>query len=119
MRGNYRFPNRVVTVVALLLVGQGLGLREGCVHFKEHGQQQVLGGNNYYCTFKDRTDKTNGIMGYGGALTLVNGSPFDWTLSGQSSYQMDTWKWPRVAAGVLERFSGCYAAMLILDRKGS
>lgn len=34
-------------------------------------------------------------------MTLVNGSPFDWTLSRQSSYQMDAWKWPTVAAGTV------------------
>ncbi|KAF2633711.1 hypothetical protein BU25DRAFT_464926 [Macroventuria anomochaeta] len=42
-------------------------------------------------------------MGYGGALALVNGLPFEWTLSSQSSYQMDTWKWPNVAAGKVAR----------------
>lgn len=29
----------------------------------------------------------------------MNGSPFDWTLSGQHSYQMDAWNWPAVRAG--------------------
>ncbi|KAF2473247.1 PLC-like phosphodiesterase [Lindgomyces ingoldianus] len=38
-------------------------------------------------------------MGYGGSLTLLNGSPFDWTLSGQHAYQMDTWSWPTISAG--------------------
>ncbi|PSN67147.1 PLC-like phosphodiesterase [Corynespora cassiicola Philippines] len=38
-------------------------------------------------------------MGYGGYLTLVNGSPNDWVLSGHSSYQMDTWSWPTISAG--------------------
>ncbi|KAF2645094.1 PLC-like phosphodiesterase [Massarina eburnea CBS 473.64] len=42
-------------------------------------------------------------MGYGGYLTLLNGSPNDWTVSGTSSYQMDTWKWPTVKAGTSER----------------
>jgi hypothetical protein len=40
-----------------------------------------------------------GFMGWGGALTLVNGSPFDWTVSRVSSYQMPAWNWPTVAAG--------------------
>lgn len=35
----------------------------------------------------------------GGYMTLVNGSPFDWVLSGSHSYQMDTWSWPTVTAG--------------------
>jgi hypothetical protein len=30
----------------------------------------------------------------------VNGSPFDWTLGGQHSYQMDTWQWPTVRGGM-------------------
>ncbi|KAF2262630.1 PLC-like phosphodiesterase [Lojkania enalia] len=38
-------------------------------------------------------------MGYGGYLTLVNGSPNDWTLIGHHSYQMDTWSWPTISAG--------------------
>ncbi|KAF2007103.1 PLC-like phosphodiesterase, partial [Amniculicola lignicola CBS 123094] len=38
-------------------------------------------------------------MGYGGYLTLLNGSPFDWTLAGQHSYQMPTWSWPTISAG--------------------
>lgn len=38
-------------------------------------------------------------MGYGGYLTLLNGSPYEWVLTGQHSYQMDTWKWPTIPAG--------------------
>lgn len=41
------------------------------------------------------------IMGYGGYLTLVNGSPFDWVTSSTHSYQMDTWNWPTVSAGMV------------------
>jgi len=41
------------------------------------------------------------IMGYGGALTLVNGSPYDWVVSSSHSYQMDTWKWPTINAGMI------------------
>jgi hypothetical protein len=32
-------------------------------------------------------------------LTLLNGSPHDWVLSSQHSYQMDTWSWPTISAG--------------------
>lgn len=32
-------------------------------------------------------------------MTLLNGSPNDWTLSGQHSYQMDAWSWPTINAG--------------------
>ncbi|KAF2828377.1 PLC-like phosphodiesterase [Ophiobolus disseminans] len=42
-------------------------------------------------------------MGWGGALTLVNGSPFDWSVSSTSSYQMPAWKWPTVTAGKASR----------------
>lgn len=35
----------------------------------------------------------------GGYLTLLNGSPNDWTLSGQHAYQMDAWSWPTISAG--------------------
>jgi hypothetical protein len=41
------------------------------------------------------------IMGYGGALTLVNGSPFNWVTSSTPSYQMDAWSWPTVNAGTV------------------
>ncbi|KAI4943949.1 hypothetical protein J4E91_009096 [Alternaria rosae] len=39
----------------------------------------------------------------GGDLTLVNGSPFSWSLSYQHSYQMDTWTWPTINAGQASR----------------
>ncbi|KAF2687063.1 PLC-like phosphodiesterase [Lentithecium fluviatile CBS 122367] len=42
-------------------------------------------------------------MGYGGYLTLLNGSPNDWTLSSQHSYQMDAWSWPTISAGTASR----------------
>jgi hypothetical protein len=48
----------------------------------------------------NQIDQKGFIMGYGGALTLVNGSPFDWVSSSSHSYQMDTWSWPTVHAGV-------------------
>lgn len=44
--------------------------------------------------------ETEGFMGWGGALTLVNGSPFDWRVSSVSSYQMPAWNWPTVQAGI-------------------
>ena len=52
---------------------------------------------------KDITEKEGFFMGYGGALTLVNGSPFDWVLNSAPSYQMDAWQWPTVTAGMLSR----------------
>ncbi|KAF1974873.1 PLC-like phosphodiesterase [Bimuria novae-zelandiae CBS 107.79] len=38
-------------------------------------------------------------MGYGGFLTLLNGTPRDWVVSSQPSYQMDKWEWPTIKAG--------------------
>ncbi|KAF1947977.1 PLC-like phosphodiesterase [Clathrospora elynae] len=38
-------------------------------------------------------------MGWGGYLTLVNGSPLNWTSANTHSYQMETWNWPTVNAG--------------------
>ncbi len=99
MRGHYGFSRRLGAGVALLFLGRGSGLPEGCGLIKDPGHQQVLGGNGYYLDHNTKDNRPNGIMGYGGALTLVNGSPFDWTLSGQSSYQMDRWEFPTVTAG--------------------
>ncbi|KAG9192105.1 hypothetical protein G6011_10839 [Alternaria panax] len=42
-------------------------------------------------------------MGWGGDLTLVNGSPFSWNLCSQHSYQMETWTWPTINAGQASR----------------
>jgi len=39
----------------------------------------------------------------GGYLTLLNGSPNDWTLSSQHAYQMDAWSWPTISAGTASR----------------
>jgi len=41
-----------------------------------------------------------GLIVLGGYITLVNGSPYDWTLTGQHSYQMSTWNWPTISAGM-------------------
>ncbi|KAF3048876.1 hypothetical protein E8E11_003659 [Didymella keratinophila] len=75
----------------------------GGTEFKEHGSQRILKDDNTRNIFKDHKESANGFMGYGGALTLVNGSPFEWTLNSQASYQMDTWKWPNVQSGRAER----------------
>tara|TARA_R110002003_G_scaffold44_11_gene3336 strand:+ start:40040 stop:40363 length:324 start_codon:yes stop_codon:yes gene_type:complete len=67
-------------------------------------------------TFRDQEEKEGFIMGWGGALTLVNGSPFDWTVGSAPSYQMDAWSWPTVDAGealIILRFS---STILILGR---
>lgn len=85
--------------VALAFMRGGVGLHIGGTEFKEHGTQRILKDHNTVNTPNAQNDSANGFMGYGGALTLVNGSPLEWTLSSQTSYQMDTWKWPNVAAG--------------------
>lgn len=46
-----------------------------------------------------RGDETD-YVSTGGDLTLVNGSPFRWILNSQHSYQMDTWIWPTINAGM-------------------
>ncbi|KAF2836662.1 PLC-like phosphodiesterase [Patellaria atrata CBS 101060] len=39
-------------------------------------------------------------MGLGGYLTLLNASPYDWTLTNAHQYQMSAWSWPQtVSAG--------------------
>jgi hypothetical protein len=47
----------------------------------------------------DKTNRTDHVS-TGGGLTLVNGSPFDWALDNQHSYQLDTWEWPTINSGV-------------------
>lgn len=107
MRGHYEAVGGAGLVVALHLIRSAVGVHVGGTVFKEPGAQHVLKENIIECT-PGGQHSSNGIMGYGGALTLVNGSPFEWTLSGQSSYQMDTWKWPNVAAGTTERLTDVF-----------
>jgi len=99
MLGHYGAHGKASLLVALGLAGGGVGLPMGGTEFKEHGSQRILKDNNTRDIFKDQEDSANGFMGYGGALTMVNGSPFEWTLNSQASYQMDTWKWPNVQSG--------------------
>lgn len=86
-------------MVAWFLGAVGAGRAAGGTAFKEHGTQHVFKEGSTKHISSSRNNSASGIMGYGGALTLVNGSPHEWTLSSQNSYQMDTWKWPNVAAG--------------------
>ncbi|KAL0258329.1 hypothetical protein SLS55_007505 [Diplodia seriata] len=37
-------------------------------------------------------------MGQGGTIDLINGTPYPWTLSSQSSYQMKAWSFPSTVA---------------------
>ncbi|KAK0659221.1 hypothetical protein DIS24_g4095 [Lasiodiplodia hormozganensis] len=37
-------------------------------------------------------------MGQGGTIDLINGTPYPWTLGGQSSYQMKAWSFPSTVA---------------------
>lgn len=99
MLGDYGAHGQAGLVVTLGLVGGGVGLHMGDTEHKEHGNQHILKDDNIVYPSTHQNNSVNGIMGYGGALTLVNGSPFEWTLSSQTSYQMDTWKFLDVAAG--------------------
>lgn len=110
MRGHYGAAGGAGTMVALYLTGRGAGLHVGGTEFKERvGTQQILEETKTEQSFVGSNSTANGIMGYGGALTLVNGSPFEWTLSGQNSYQMDTWKWPNIAAGTIKHSTSILA----------
>ncbi|KAL6169471.1 hypothetical protein ACJQWK_04493 [Exserohilum turcicum] len=62
-------------------------------------EQQRLQQADYARIASAKDSEELSFMGYDGFLTLVNGSPFNWTLAGQHSYQMDTWSWPSVSAG--------------------
>lgn len=99
MPGHYEATRLACFVVALSFGGGGVGGHAGVTAFKERSAQHVLTESNRRYTSAGRNNSANGIMGYGGALTLVNGSPFEWKLSSETSYQMDTWKWPNVGAG--------------------
>lgn len=110
MPGHHGPTQQACSVTAvLLLVGGAVGVCAGDVGFKERGTQRVFKDDSAASLPAGQNETVHGIMGYGGALTLVNASPYEWTLSSESSYQMDTWKWPNVAAGeyseedVLER----------------
>ena len=99
MLGHYEATGKASLVGGLLFGGGVLGFRVCANCLKEPGTQHVIQDSNIEYTPSSKNDSANSIMGYGGALTLVNGSPFEWTLSSQTSYQMDTWKWPNVGAG--------------------
>lgn len=99
MLGHCEATGRARLVGGLLLGRGAMGVCLGANCLKEPDTQHVIQDSNIEYTSNSKNDSANGIMGYGGALTLVNGSPFEWTLSSQTSYQMDTWKWPNVGAG--------------------
>ncbi|CAO2647714.1 Nn.00g086360.m01.CDS01 [Neocucurbitaria sp. VM-36] len=85
---------------------QGLRFHDGKIAFVtlgDHKSQQRLQLIGYYKASRVEQEKGSSIMGYGGALTLVNGSPFHWILTSQHSYQMDTWSWPTISAGKATR----------------
>jgi hypothetical protein len=78
------------------------GLQNSRVRFvgiERKVDQIALQKNNCDNSSKQLTEEEGFIMGYGGALTLVNGSPFDWVVSSAPSYQMSTWSWPTINAG--------------------
>lgn len=89
-------------MLVALLGGLGASsLRKDCDGFadsRREGDQLTL-----YESICDRQQKPpteeGFIIGYGGYMNMVNGSPFDWVTSSTHSYQMDTWNWPAVSAG--------------------
>jgi hypothetical protein len=84
--------------VALYGSVEVFGLQNSRVRFvgiERKVDQIALQKNNCDNSSKQLTEEEGFIMGYGGALTLVNGSPFDWVVSSAPSYQMSTWSWPQ------------------------
>jgi hypothetical protein len=73
----------------------------GFTSIEERADQIALHETDCDRPSNSQIDQEGFVMGYGGALTLVNGSPFDWVTSSSHSYQMDTWSWPTVNAGTL------------------
>lgn len=103
MLSSYGAHGKTSLLVTLGLVGGGVGLHMGGANFKEHGSQRIFQVDIIRDISKNQNNSANGFMGYGGALTLLNGSPFEWTLNSQTSYQMDTWKWASVQSGKTNR----------------
>lgn len=89
-----------LAAAALVFTEGAVGFHVGGIQFKEQGSQHILERDNTRYSSRNQNNSANRFMGYGGALTLVNGSPFEWRLNSQTSYQMDTWKWPNVASGI-------------------
>jgi hypothetical protein len=105
--GHFRvsYQNLMISIMVALHVGAGVfALPKDCSGFASiegRGDQSVLQEIDCHTLSSSQIDQEGFIMGYGGALTLVNGSPFDWVTSSSHSYQMDTWNWPTVNAGTL------------------
>jgi hypothetical protein len=98
------FKRLIISLMVTLHAGQVLALAKDCsgfASFAEKGDQIALRETDCDRPSNSQTDTDGFAMGYGGALTLVNGSPFDWVTSSTHSYQMDTWSWPTVNAGTL------------------
>jgi hypothetical protein len=71
----------------------------GFANIEERVDQIALHDTDCDRPSNNQIDQEGFIMGYGGGLNLVNGSPFDWVTSSSHSYQMETWSWPTVNAG--------------------
>jgi hypothetical protein len=102
-RASYR-TLMISTMVALHGSVGAFAHPKDCIGFtsiEERADQIALHETDCDRPSNSQIDQEGFVMGYGGALTLVNGSPFDWVTSSSHSYQMDTWSWPTVNAGTL------------------
>jgi hypothetical protein len=96
----------MISMLLSLVGGPGvLSLQKDCSGFAGFGRrlgQAALEEEESIFSHPHKPPTKQGfIMGYGGYLTLVNGSPFDWVTSITPSYQMDAWNWPTVSAGTM------------------
>jgi hypothetical protein len=89
-----------ISMASALQLGVGVpSLQRNCADlagFETSTAQSVLQEKG--CT-RQSIEKEGFIMGWGGYLTLLNGSPSNWVVTGTSSYQMPAWSWPTVQAG--------------------
>jgi hypothetical protein len=99
----------VISILVSLRDGVGvLGQRNECVGFagaEKTVEQITLSGEDCDRLSVQGGEEQESIMGYGGYMTLVNGSPFDWVNSSTHAYQMSTWSWPIISAGPSSKYT--------------
>lgn len=67
--------------MTLVVTEAAVGLHVGGIRYKQQGSQHILKNDSTGYSSRNHKDSVNDFIGYGGALTLVNGSPFEWTLN--------------------------------------